>query len=93
MVLKKDLNTTVHTINSSTPKFSKVLDTEFIADDNTGISMSNLEFINTLYEVEKTAIGNTKLLRDEMNLMVNSILILISLMLKLKVKLLDLVEI
>ena len=31
--------------------------------------MSNLEFINTLYEVEKTAIGNTKLLRDEMNLM------------------------
>ena len=67
--IKKDLNTTVHTINSSTPKFSKVLDTEFIADDNTGISMSNLEFINTLYEVEKTAIGNTKLLRDEMNLM------------------------
>lgn len=67
--IKKDLNTTVHTINSLTPKFSKVLDTEFIADDNTGISMSNLEFINTLYEVEKTAIGNTKLLRDEMNLM------------------------
>ena len=67
--IKKDLNTTVHTINNSTPKFSKVLDTEFIADDNTGISMSNLEFINTLYEVEKTAIGNTKLLRDEMNLM------------------------
>lgn len=67
--IKKNATTTVHTINSTTPKFSMVLDTQFVADDNTGLGISNLEFINTLYEVEKTAIGNTKLLRDEMSIM------------------------
>lgn len=67
--IKKNATTTVHTINSITPKFSMVLDTQFVADDNTGLGISNLEFINTLYEVEKTAIGNTKLLRDEMSIM------------------------
>ena len=67
--IKKNATTTVHTINNTTPKFSMVLDTQFVADDNTGLGISNLEFINTLYEVEKTAIGNTKLLRDEMSIM------------------------
>lgn len=67
--IKRNATTTVHTINSTTPKFSMVLDTQFVADDNTGLGISNLEFINTLYEVEKTAIGNTKLLRDEMSIM------------------------
>ena len=67
--IKKNATTTVHTINSTIPKFSMVLDTQFVADDNTGLGISNLEFINTLYEVEKTAIGNTKLLRDEMSIM------------------------
>lgn len=69
MGIKKNVNTTVHTINAPEAKFSTVLDTHFVADDNTGLNMSNLEFINTLYEVEKTAIGNTKLLRDEMFIM------------------------
>lgn len=67
--IKKNATTTVHTINSTTPKFSMILDTQFVADDNTGLGISNLEFINTLYEIEKTAIGNTKLLRDEMSIM------------------------
>ena len=67
--IKRNTTTIIHTINSTTPKFSMVLDTQFVADDNTGLGISNLEFINTIYEVEKTAIGNTKLLRDEMSIM------------------------
>lgn len=67
--MNKDVESVVGTVKENV-KFSEIIDTQFISDtDNSGISVGDMEFVNTLYEVEKQAIGNTRLLRDEMAIM------------------------
>ncbi|MBD5584361.1 MAG: hypothetical protein HDQ88_04715 [Clostridia bacterium] len=67
--LKKNINSTVHTVKRSNVKFSTIIDTSFLEDNNTGRSVQSLSYMDALFEIEKTAIGNTKLLRDEMSIL------------------------
>lgn len=64
--VKKGFNTTVNDVKNTPAKKSIVLDTSFVDTPTTVSGADTLQFMQKLFEIEKTAIGNTKMLNEEL---------------------------